>query len=56
MRLKLMIAGILVLGAGAGLAGWELSRVGIHQGYAPAQPIAFPHKVHAGDNQIPCLY
>jgi len=51
-----MIAGILVLGAGAGLAGWELSRVGIHQGYAPAQPIAFPHKVHAGDNQIPCLY
>src|SRR5262249_46069964 len=45
-----------VLGLGTGLIGWELSRVGIHQGYAPKQPIAFPHKVHAGDNQIPCLY
>lgn len=25
-------------------------------GYAPAQPIAFSHKLHAGDNHIPCLY
>lgn len=23
---------------------------------SPAQPIAFSHKVHAGDNGIPCLY
>ncbi|MGH7409084.1 MAG: cytochrome c3 family protein, partial [Candidatus Methylomirabilales bacterium] len=22
----------------------------------PEQPIAFSHKVHAGDNKIPCLY
>jgi hypothetical protein len=40
----------------AGVGGYGLSRVGIHQGYAPAQPIAFSHKLHAGDNQIPCLY
>jgi formate-dependent nitrite reductase cytochrome c552 subunit len=40
----------------AGVAGYGLSRIGIHQGYAPAQPIAFSHKLHAGDNQIPCLY
>jgi hypothetical protein len=26
------------------------------QGYAPTQPIAFSHKLHAGDNQISCLY
>jgi nitrate reductase gamma subunit len=33
-----------------------LQRVGVSQGYAPVQPIAFSHKVHAGDNHIPCLY
>ena len=30
--------------------------VGIHQGYAPEQPIKFSHKLHAGDNQINCNY
>jgi hypothetical protein len=33
-----------------------LVRVGVHEGYSPAQPIAFSHKLHAGDNQVPCLY
>ena len=33
-----------------------LQRVGVSQGYAPEQPIAFSHQVHAGDNRIPCLY
>jgi hypothetical protein len=56
MRLRLVLLGVIALGLGGGLAGWGLSRVGIHQGYAPNQPIAFPHKVHAGDNKIPCLY
>ncbi len=28
--------------------------VGVHQGYAPVQPIAFSHKLHAGTNQIQC--
>ena len=23
---------------------------------APEQPIAFSHKIHAGDNEIPCQY
>jgi hypothetical protein len=46
----------IALVLGTGLAVWALSRVGIHQGYSPSQPIAFPHRVHAGDNQIPCLY
>lgn len=26
------------------------------RGFAPTQPIAFSHKLHAGDNHIPCLY
>lgn len=26
------------------------------QGYAPEQPIAFSHQVHAGLNQVPCRY
>ena len=25
-------------------------------GYAPEQPIAFSHKIHAGENEIQCLY
>lgn len=27
-----------------------------NQGYQPTQPIAFSHKAHAGDLQIPCQY
>ncbi len=42
--------------AGGGYAAWELSRVGIHQGYSPRQPIAFSHRLHSQENQIPCLY
>jgi cytochrome c2 len=30
--------------------------LGRQQGYAPTQPIYFSHKVHAGINQINCLY
>ncbi|MBZ5729109.1 MAG: cytochrome c family protein [Acidobacteriia bacterium] len=56
MRLRFIAAGILALGLGTGLVAWQLSRVGIHQGYSPVQPIAFPHKVHAGEFKIPCLY
>lgn len=32
------------------------SQVGINQGYEPDQPIAFSHKIHAGENQIQCMY
>src|ERR1700753_476913 len=34
----------------------RLFSLGIQEGYAPAQPIAFNHKLHAGDNKAPCLY
>ena len=30
--------------------------VGVQQGYAPKQPIAFSHKLHAGEYQIDCNY
>ncbi|MBO9636733.1 MAG: c-type cytochrome [Siphonobacter aquaeclarae] len=30
--------------------------IGIHQGYAPKQPIAFSHKLHAGEYKIDCNY
>ncbi len=33
-----------------------LYSIGVQQGYAPTQPIAFSHKVHAGNFQIDCNY
>lgn len=33
-----------------------LYSVGIQQGYAPKQPIAFSHKIHAGQFEIDCKY
>jgi mono/diheme cytochrome c family protein len=30
--------------------------VGLTQGYQPSQPIAFSHKLHAGEHQINCAY
>lgn len=34
--------------------GWRLP--GNNQGYEPKQPIAFSHRLHAGELQISCLY
>jgi hypothetical protein len=39
-----------------GAAAFQLSRVGLQQGYQPAQPIAFSHRLHAGEIKVPCLY
>jgi len=33
-----------------------LLSVGVQQGYQPEQPIAFSHKIHAGENGIDCNY
>ncbi|UTA67594.1 c-type cytochrome [Emticicia sp. 21SJ11W-3] len=30
--------------------------IGVHQGYAPKQPISFSHKLHAGEMKINCAY
>jgi len=37
--------------------GWDgLMGIGVYQGYQPEQPIKFSHKLHAGENQIACVY
>jgi Cytochrome c7 and related cytochrome c/Class III cytochrome C family len=54
--IQLFAAGVVGLVLAGSIGAWELSRIGIHQGYRPQQPIAFSHKIHAGDNKIPCLY
>ena len=33
-----------------------LMDIGVDQDYQPIQPIAFSHKIHAGDNKIDCQY
>lgn len=33
-----------------------LYSIGVQQGYAPRQPIAFSHKIHAGQYEIDCKY
>lgn len=48
---------LLILVAWGSKAGWDaLAGIGVYQGYEPAQPIKFSHKIHAGDNQISCVY
>ncbi len=44
----------VLLGTKATLDG--LYSIGVHQGYAPKQPINFSHKLHAGEMKINCAY
>lgn len=47
---------VTVIGVAVVWQGSMFRGFGNQQGYQPAQPINFSHKVHAGDNQIQCLY
>ena len=47
---------IFVLLIGAYVVFGMLFTVGVDQGYQPIQPIAFSHKIHAGENKIDCQY
>ena len=47
---------LVITGVGLAYVMGAARRVGINQGYEPEQPIHYSHKLHAGDNQIPCLY
>ncbi|MGH9480465.1 MAG: cytochrome c3 family protein [Terriglobales bacterium] len=49
-RLTLIVLALLGFGA------WKLLGMGENVGYSPVQPIPFSHKLHAGDNHIPCQY
>lgn len=35
---------------------WAAAEIGVQKGYAPTQPIAYSHKMHAGDLKIDCKY
>ncbi|TAE47258.1 MAG: cytochrome C [Bacteroidetes bacterium] len=45
---------IFVMGTAKLIA--EARTIGLHQGYMPTQPIAYSHKLHAGEYQIACQY
>ena len=51
-----IIAIVFLLISGAYYAYDAMMAIGIDQGYEPIQPIAFSHKIHAGDNKIDCQY
>jgi len=57
-RNKIYIAlfAIIFFIVGGYFAGKGAIGLGRQQGYQPTQPIYFSHKVHAGINQINCLY
>ena len=55
-RFIVLVVG-LVLGVALLVPRLAAARLpGNDQGYAPAQPIAFSHRLHAGEMQIACLY
>lgn len=54
-RAALILLSVAAL-AGAGAVALALQRVGVAQGYAPEQPVAFSHALHAGRYEVPCLY
>lgn len=51
-----VLATIFLLLIGAYIVFGMLFSVGVDQGYQPIQPIAFSHKIHAGENKIDCQY
>ncbi len=54
---KLIAIMVLLLFAWGSYKGWyALAAIGIHQDYAPEQPIKFSHKLHAGQDKIDCQY
>ena len=53
---KLGVALFLAVGALLTVGVIQFFPTASNQGYAPEQPIPFSHKLHAGDNKIPCLY
>ena len=54
---KYLVLGAIVLAIFGVRALWfNLTSIGVAQGYQPVQPIAFSHELHAGQNQIDCNY
>ena len=53
---RLRPAGLIVAVALIGLVSGYWADAAFFPDNAPVQPINFSHKIHAGDNQIPCMY
>ena len=51
-----IVTTIFVLLLGTYILFDVLLDIGVDQDYQPIQPIAFDHKIHAGDNKIDCEY
>lgn len=51
-----VLSTIFLLLIGAYITFGTLFKVGVDQGYQPIQPIAFSHKIHAGENKVDCQY
>ena len=53
----LHVVGVIFLLLTSAYTGFgTLFSVGVDQGYQPVQPIAFSHKIHAGENKVDCQY
>ena len=55
-KTKVAVIIILLLGWLSKEAWYAMMDIGVYTGYKPSQPIAFSHKIHAGDNAINCQY
>ena len=55
-KIYIALLAILFFVVGGYLIGTGAIGLGRQQGYKPTQPIYYSHKVHAGINQINCLY
>jgi len=55
LRIGAGVAGLLLLGGG-GLVGYLLTPKVTNIGYSPTQPVAYSHKLHAGNMGMDCLY
>lgn len=56
MKWIYILVSVGILGTLLYLLTDEMQKVNFNEGYMPAQPIAFSHKIHAGDNKINCQY
>ena len=52
----LIPAGLFIAVVLVGLVLGYWANATFYPGTSPEQPIAFSHKIHAGENEIPCMY
>lgn len=55
VRIGAGVIGLLLIGGG-GVVGYLLSPKVTNTGYTPTQPVAYSHKLHAGNMGMDCLY